>query len=299
MSAKAFKKLGIFKGKIINIDGHFTAYFGKSKIGKDKHATRNIIMHGIKAFISQDQETGNPIFVQVAYPRKGITPENVTIPMLEITREIIPELEKVVFDKWFSVGSLIEYIDKKMKLKYITLIKHYKNRIEEMKSVAINEFKPLIGTDQLIGFKETNLRNFSGNMKLIIVRFFEDGIENYYGYLTNDYESTGEQILKEKSWRWRIENFIKDCNFLGINALPSIELNKIAAMLAIKIFALNLIACMRKDIGGDFEKMNVESVFEERIQFPAFIKVNGDKIIITFFGNYKDKQKDAVLKLMK
>ncbi len=299
MSAKAFKKLGIFKGKIINLDGHFTAYFGKSKIGKDKHATRNISMHGIKAFISQDQETGNPIFVRVAYPRKGITPENVTIPMLEITREIIPEFEKVVFDKWFSVGSLLEYIDKKMKLKYITLVKLYENRIEEMKSVPINEFKPLIGTDQLIGFKETNLRNFSGNMKLIIVRFFEDGIENYYGYLTNDYESTEEQILKEKSWRWRIENFIKDCNFLGINALPSIELNKIAAMLAMKIFAFNLIACMRKDLGGDFEKMNVESVFEELIQFPAFIKANGDKIIITFFGNYKDKQKEAVLKLMK
>ncbi|GFO96605.1 hypothetical protein ig2599ANME_0794, partial [groundwater metagenome] len=105
-------------------------------------------------------------------------------------------------------------------------------------------------------------------------------------------------ILKEKSWRWRIENFIKDCNFLGINALPSIELNKIAAMLAMKIFAFNLIACMRKDIGGDFEKMTVESVFAELIQFPAFIMAKGDKIIITFFGNYKNSQKEAVLKLM-
>ena len=35
VSAKAFSKLGIFKGKIINLDGHFTAYFGKSKIGKE------------------------------------------------------------------------------------------------------------------------------------------------------------------------------------------------------------------------------------------------------------------------
>jgi hypothetical protein len=25
-----------------------------------------------------------------------------------------PEMEKVVFDKWFSVGSLLEYLDKKM-----------------------------------------------------------------------------------------------------------------------------------------------------------------------------------------
>ncbi|GFO96906.1 hypothetical protein ig2599ANME_1100 [groundwater metagenome] len=55
---------------------------------------------------------------------------------------------------------------------------------------------------------------------------------------------------------------------------------------------------MRKDIGGDFEKMTVESIFEQLIEFPAMVKANGDKIIITFFVNYKDNQKEAVLKLM-
>ena len=299
VSAKAFKKIGIFKGKIINLDGHFIAYFGKSKIGKDKHPTRNISMGGIKAFFSQDQETGNPIFARVAYPRKGLTPENVTIPMLQIVKDILPEMEKVVFDKWFSVGSLLEYLDKKMNLKYVTLIKLYENRIEEMKSIPTEEFRPLIGSDRLIAFKDTTLRNFSGGMKLIVVRFFEDGIEKYYGYLTNDYESSEEQILDEKSWRWRIENFFKNCDFLGIDALPSIELNKIAGMLAMKIFSFNLVACLRKDLGGDFEKMTVESIFEELIEFPALVKTNGDKIVVTFYGNYKDSHKAAVQKLMK
>ena len=299
VSAKAFQKIGIFKGKIINLDGHFIAYFGKSKIGKDKHPTRNISMGGIKAFFSQDQETGNPIFARVAYPRKGLTPENVTIPMLQIVKDILPEMEKVVFDKWFSVGSLLEYLDKKMNLKYVTLIKLYENRIEEMKSIPTEEFKPLIGSDRLIAFKDTTLRNFSGGMKLIVVRFFEDGIEKYYGYLTNDYESSEEQILDEKSWRWRIENFFKNCDFLGIDALPSIELNKIAGMLAMKIFSFNLVACLRKDLGGDFEKMTVESIFEELIEFPALVKTNGDKIVVTFYGNYKDSHKAAVQKLMK
>jgi len=299
VSAKSFKKIGIFKGKIINLDGHFIAYFGKSKIGKDKHPTRNISMAGIKAFFSQDQETGNPIFARVAYPRKGLTPENVTIPMLQIVKDILPEMEKVVFDKWFSVGSLLEYIDKKMNLKYVTLIKLYENRIEEMKSIPAEEFKPLIGSDRLIAFKDTTLRNFSGSMKLIVVRFFEEGIEKYYGYLTNDYESSEEQILDEKSWRWRIENFFKNCDFLGIDALPSIELNKIAGMLAMKIFSFNLVACLRKDLGGDFEKMTVESIFEELIEFPALVKTNGDRIIVTFYGNYKESHKVAVQKLMK
>jgi hypothetical protein len=58
------------------------------------------------AFVVQDQETGNPVFVRVKYPRKGLKPKNLTMPMLEITKDILPDLEKVVFDKWFSVGSL-------------------------------------------------------------------------------------------------------------------------------------------------------------------------------------------------
>lgn len=299
ISAKAFKKLGIFKGKIVNLDSHFIGYFGKLKIGKDKHPTRNISMCGIKAFISQDQETGNPVFARMAYPRKGLTPENVTVPMLEVTKDILPDLEKVVFDKWFSAGTLLEYIDKKIKLKYVTLIKLHKNRIEEMKSIPKEKFAPLVGTDRLIAFKDTNLRNFSGTMKLIVVRFFEDDVEKYYGYLTNDYESSEEQILNEKSWRWRIENFFKNCDFLGLDALPSIQLNKIAAMLAMKLFSFNLIACLRKDLEGDFENMTMESVFEELIEFPALVKANGDKIVITFHGNYKDMHKVAIEKLMK
>jgi hypothetical protein len=85
----------------------------------------------------------------------------------------------------------------------------------------------------------------------------------------------------------------------GIDALPSIELNKIAAMLAMKLFAFNLIACLRKDLGGDFEKKTVESIFEELIEFPAFVKTNGDRIIVTLHGNYKANLKDAIEKLMK
>jgi hypothetical protein len=68
--------------------------------------------------------------------------------MLEITKDILPDLEKVVFDKWFSVGSLLDHLDKMMNLKFVTLIKLHQNRIEEMKSIPKDEFKPLVGSDR-------------------------------------------------------------------------------------------------------------------------------------------------------
>jgi len=297
-STKEFKKLGIFKGETINMDAHLISYFGDLKIGKDKHPTRNTIMRGIKAFIIQDQDTGNPVFGRVEYPRKGLKPETITVPMLEIARNILPDMEKVVFDKWFSVGSLLEYLDKDMRLKFVTLMKLHENRIEEMKSIPVEEFKSLVGTDRSIAFKDTTLRNFSGSTKLIVVKFFDSGEEKYHGYLTNDYEESEAQIIDESRWRWRIENFFKECDFLGLNSLPSIELNQIAAMMAMRLFSFCLMVCLKKDAGCEFEKSTAESVFEEIIEFPALVKAKKDRIVVTFHGNYRETHKTAVETLM-
>lgn len=298
-SAKGFKKMGLYRGKIANLDAHFIGYFGNLKIGKDRHPTRNKIMRGIKAFFIQDQETRNPVFARVEYPRRGLKPEDVAVSMLEITRDILPELEKAVFDKWFSVGSLLEYLDKEMKIKFVTLLKLFGNRIEEMTNIPPGEFRKIVGEDAMIAFKDTDLRGYSGNVKLIVVKKEEDGgEEKYYGYLTNDYKSSEEQIIKEKAWRWRIENFFKDCDFLGLDKLPSIELNKIAALLAMKFFSFNLLACLRKDLGGDYKKMTPESIFEEIIEFPAIVKAKKDMLVVTFYGNYKPRHREAVERVM-
>lgn len=297
-SASAFKKMGIYRGRIANLDSHIIGYFGNLRIGKEWHPTRGKVMRGIKAFFSQDQETGNPVFARVEYPRRGLKPEDIALPMLETTRRVLPGLEKALFDKWFSAGSLLEYLDKRMKLKFVTLLKLFGNRIDEMKEIPKEEFRELTGEEAMIAFKDTNLRNYTGDVKLIVVQKEEEGEEKYYGYLTNDYESSEEQIIKEKSYRWRIENFFKHCDFLGLNKLPSIKLNKIAAMLAKRMFAFNLLACLRKDLGGVYEKMTVEKVFEEIIEFPAIVKAEKKRLVVTFYGNYKPRHREAVEGMM-
>ena len=68
----------------------------------------------------------------------------------------------------------------------------------------------------------------------------------------------------------------KGFDFSGRDALPRIELNKIAAMFALKLFAFNLMACLKRDMEGKFEKLSVESVFEEVIAFPVLVKAKED-----------------------
>ncbi len=45
--------------------------------------------------------------------------------------------------------------------------------------------------------------------------------------------------------------------------------------------------------------MTVESVFEEVIEFPAVVKAEADRIVVTFYGNYKEKHKVAVETLLR
>ena len=76
--------------------------------------------------------------------------------------------------------------------------------------------------------------------------------------------------------------------------MPSIELNKIAAMFALKRFAFNLMVCLKRDMEGEFEKLTVESVFEEVSAFRVLVKAKEDRIVVTFYGNYKEKHRVAV-----
>ena len=279
--SKRLREIGLFKGKIVNLDRHFMGYFGKKRIGKEKHPTRNISMKGVNASFTHDQETGDPIFVRADYP--GLRPEDVAIPMLNTTKDIIgDEMETVVFDKWFSVGSLLDYIDKEMGIKYVTLLKLFQNRVEEMKSIPVEQFREM-ADGRKITFIHTSLRNYQGEAKLIVIWFKEDGEEKYYGYLTNDEESPEESTVTIYGKRWGIENFLKEVIFLNVDKLPGTELNKIAAMLAIKLVGYCTVSCLRRDIGGDYAKMEIEGIFEKFLNIEAFVRSKGEKIHVTYY----------------
>ncbi len=281
LCSKRFKEMELYKGRIVNLDRHFMGYFGKKRIGKDKHPTRNISMKGINASFTHDQETGDPIFVRADYP--GLKPGDVAIPMLNTTKDILGgEMETAVFDKWFSVGALLDYIDKELELKYVTLLKLYQNRVEEMKSIPAGRFREMADGRQ-IAFIHTSLRNYQGEAKLIVIWFQEDGEDKYYGYLTNDEETPEEETVAIYGKRWGIENFLKEAIFLNIDKLPGTELNKISAMLAIKLVGYCTVSCLRRDIGGDYAKMEIEGIFEKLLNIQAFVRSKGEKIHVTYY----------------
>lgn len=282
--SKKFVETGLNIGRVVNLDGKFLAYFGKKKIGKTMHPTRNKVLPGLNVFAIQDQETRNPIFLMVKYP--GLKPIDIAIPLLERAMEIVGKgnLEKVIWDRWFSVGALLYYLNKHMKLKYVTIMRMHQNRIEEMKEIPVSKFR-MMADGRQVAFKNTNLRNYKGKAKLIVICFEEDEEEKYYGYLTNDTASTEETIIDEYDHRWRIECLFKEMEFLGFHKLPSTELNQATMSLGTKLVACNILSSFRRDIGGDYASRELKGILKEFLREQAFVKAEGRTVHVTFYGH--------------
>lgn len=279
--SKRFKGMGLYKGKCTNLDRHFMGYFGHKRIAKDWHPTRNRIMRGVNASFTHDHETGDPVFVRADYP--GLKPADVAIPMITTTLEILgDDMETVVFDKWFSVGALLDFINRELNIKYVTLLKLFQNRIKEMASIPADEFRDM-ADGRKIGFTHTNLRNYDGKARLVVVWFQEDGEDKYHGYLTNDEDTIIEDIVQVYSKRWGIENFFKELEFLNLDKLPSIELNKISMMLAMKYLGYCIVSCFRRDLGESYSHCEIESIFEEFLNLQALVQSKGNTIHVNFY----------------
>ena len=65
-----------------------------------------------------------------------------------------------------------------------------------------------------------------------------------------------------------------------------------------RLFAFDLIACLKKDAGCEFANLTVESVFDEIIEFPALVNAKKDRIVVTFYGGYRERHKAASEALM-
>jgi hypothetical protein len=278
--AKEFVNTGLIKGNWINFDSKFVGVWGKRRIPKGKHPTRNICMKGIDTYVVQDQDTRCPIIIRCEYLRKS--PDVIGRIMLSRVYDILGDRQDAaVFDRWFSCGSLLNFIDKEIKIKFVTVLRLQNNRIEEMKKIPKEEFKEMLDKRK-ITFIHTNVRNYEGKVRLVVVHFEEDGEDKYYGYLTNDEDENAELILKRYNRRQKIENFFDEANFLNIEKLPGINLNEIQAMLTLKMLSFNIISSFKRDLGKGYSHMECETIYEKFLNCEAMVKVLGRTCKVTF-----------------
>ena len=121
---------------------------------------------------------------------------------------------------------------------------------------------------------------------MLVERFEEEGEIRYVGFLSTDERSAQELLLEVYPRRWRIENWFKENDFLGIDSFPCLELNGIGASPALKLLAYNLFSAFRSDLGGSFARMQPETLYQNFLRHvQGKIQLENHEIVVTLYGH--------------
>lgn len=281
--SRRFFELNLFSGRVVNIDFKVLEYSGKAKVQKTSHGTKNKAVKGIKLVCAQDQEYGTPLFLDTQYA--GAKPKEIALNLISTVQQVVGKsLNWVVFDRWFSTGELLDYVNRLFKLKFITPLRLHENRLKEINKIPLAANKAL-GKRTKIGFSYTQLRNYEGKCRLIVLDDPDEEQEDkLMGLLTNDEDEEPTIIAIRYRSRWGLENLFSEMSFLNIEMLPSIMLNKIFAFNSLKVVGYNLVCLLKNDIKQGFENKEIEYIYDTILNVRAMVKLHQDKIKVTYFA---------------
>lgn len=282
--AKRLLNLGYLIGDTLNMDGHSIKLFSRKEMKASYLSKDKTYGKAIRSFYTQDQATKKPVFTKVAY--SGATVAQVTPHLVEANKEILGEPFLCVCDKEWFIGSLLDQLDKINGIQVLLPLKRTSKRIREMESIPFGEFKYRY-KNQPIAKLVTELDGFTGKMKLFVKRN-DDG--TLFALITNRKYFRAVRAMQIYQKRWRIENFFNENAFLGVDRLPSLELNAIQTALTLKMVSYHMVDNFRKNLPKPFSTMKPESIYQNFIQgVQGKVQIKKDKLQVDIYGfQYQD-----------
>jgi hypothetical protein len=255
---KRLVHLDYVKGDVLNMDGHSIKLFSRKEMKASYLSKDKAYGKAIRTFYTQDQASKKPLFAKVAY--SGATVAQVTPQLVEANKEILGGPFLSVNDKEWFIGSLLDQLDKIHGIQVLLPLKRTPKRIREMETIPFEEFKYRY-ENQPIARLITELDGFTGQMKLFVKR---NGDGTFFALITNKKYFRAARAMEIYRKRWRIENFFNENGFLGLDRLPSLELNAIQTALSLKLVSFHLV--------DNFRKKSPKTFFdnETRVRLPAF-----------------------------
>jgi len=288
---KRLKQLGYINGDVINMDGHSIKLFSRKEMKASYLSKDKTYGKAIRTFYTQDQSSKKPLFAKVAY--SGANVAQVTPQLVEANKEILGGAFLSVNDKEWFIGSLLEQLDKIHGIQVLLPVKRTPKRLREMKAIPFDQFKYRYH-NQPVAKLVTDLDGFTGQMKMFVKRNSDN---TFFALITNKKYYRAATALQHYKKRWRIENFFNENVFLGIDQLPSLELNAIQASLTLKMVSFHLVDNFRKNLPEPFNSMKPESIYQNFIQgVQGKVQIKKDKLQVDIYGF---KHRDAIVPFLK
>jgi hypothetical protein len=278
---KRLIQLDQVSGEVVNMDGHSIKLFSRKEMKASYLSKDKTYGKAIRTFYTQDQASKKPLFAKVAY--SGATVAQITPQLVEANKEILGAPFLSVNDKEWFIGSLLDQLDKIHGIQVLLPIKRTPKRLREMQTIPFEQFKDRC-QNQPIATLVTELDGFTGQMKLFVKRN-SDG--TFFALITNKKYFRAARAMAIYRKRWRIENFFNENTFLGLDQLPSLELNAIQTALSLKLASFHLVDNFRRSLPKPFTTMKPESIYRlfiQGVQGKVQLKKTNYKLTSTAFS---------------
>ena len=268
----------IIPGYPVNIDGHNVTTYSRKEMKQSYITKEGRYGKAIRCFYTQDQNSKKPLIAMAAY--SGTTVAQTTNKLAEMTRDILNQEFVLVADKEWFCGQLIQELHEQFGINILVPVKKTENRIAEFDSIPLEKYnKSELGN---IAAVYTTMKDFNGPLKMFLKKQL-DG--KYFALITPEQEMDTSTAMPTYTKRWRIENYFKENDFLGINHLPSLNLNAKQTMLSLRLLASNVLDNFRNDLGPEYSHKTPDLIYREFVDgVQGRVQLTGDTIIVNVYG---------------
>jgi len=277
---KQGQKLGLYDGKIVNLDFHTVPHYGEeSELEKNWAGARGKTMKGALTLFAQDAQTKLMIYTAADIKRSEADDQVLSFLSFwkKVHRGVKPTL---VFDSKFTGYKQLSELNQR-NIKFLTLRRRGKELIKKVSQMApwkrihIPHPKRKF-PNPLVHESMISLRNYTGTLRQVVMR--NHGRERPTFLITNDFEMPVELIVGNFARRWRVEDGIAEAvKFFHLNALSSPILVKVHFDVLMTMMADTLYTMLARKLRG-FEDCDAPKVYRHFIRGKGTIIVK-DRIV--------------------
>jgi hypothetical protein len=281
---KHAQALGLYDGKIVNLDFHTIPHYGDESV-LEKHwaGARGKVMKGALTLFAQDAESKLLLYSAADIQRVESDDQILTFISFwkQVQRGVKPTL---VFDSKFTTYDRLSALNAQH-VKFITLRRRGTKLIKDLeaitdwKRIRIPHTKRKFPNPQ-VHESTVTIRHYVGELRQIVVR--GNGREKPAFIITNDVDAPVELVVGNYSRRWRVENGLAEAvKFFNLNSLSSPILVKVHFDVTMTMIADTLYSMLAKRLRG-FEDCDAPKIFRSFVRGEGHIAVNGNSVTVTF-----------------
>jgi hypothetical protein len=281
---KQGQKLGLYDGKIVNLDFHTVPHYGEeSELEKNWAGARGKTMKGALTLFAQDAQTKLMIYTAADIKRSEADDQVLSFLSFwkKVHRGVKPTL---VFDSKFTGYKQLSELNRQ-NIKFITLRRRGKELIKKVgqmtpwKRIYIPHPKRKF-PNPLVHESMISLRHYTGTLRQIVMR--NNGREKPAFLVTNDFEMPLELIVGNFARRWRVEDGIAEAvKFFHLNALSSPILVKVHFDVLMTMMADTLYTMLAHKLRG-FEDCDAPKIYRHFVRGKGTIMVKDRTVDVIY-----------------